>query len=76
MKKIIASLAMATLLMASFSCNKQSEPQNKEKSVRERASDVGKFSDKTFTSGLEKKLTDIVDKNDERTRELDKAAGE
>ncbi|VAX18919.1 hypothetical protein MNBD_NITROSPINAE02-1717 [hydrothermal vent metagenome] len=76
MRKIIIGLAMAALVATSFSCDKQAEPEKKEKSVRERASEVGKFSDKTFTSGLEDKLTDIVDKNEERTREFDKASEE
>ena len=76
MKKTAFALLASLLMTAAVSCAKNEEKKKEEMTLKERAAAVGKFGDSVMTKGLEEKLPDIVEKNEERIRELDEAAGD
>lgn len=77
MGKIHLGVALA-MLMALAACteNKAPQPAGEAPSVREKAETVGKFGDRTVTSGLEQGLTGAVDASEKHSQELDEAAQE
>jgi hypothetical protein len=64
-------LAAALLIPALAACTKQEQPVAKPpETLHDRASAVGKFADQTVGSGMQKGLTNAVDKSDENTKRL------
>jgi len=76
MKKTAAVLIFSLMVIFGISCTQQEEQkkETKPQTLREKAAVVGRFSDRTMTRNLEKSLPDIVDKAEQRAKELDKAA--
>lgn len=73
-KKTFLSIFAVLIFSVAVSCAKKEEPEKEEMTLKERAEAVGKFSDRVMTKGLEEKLPDIVEKAEERAKELDEAA--
>lgn len=74
------ALAMAIILsLPLVACDSKKEPEPQpevERTVRERAEQVGKVGDKTFTNHLEKDLTGLVDDADAHRQMLDDEANQ